>query len=104
MCFEECLREEGYDVHAAEHGLTAKKLLQSGLRPSVILVDLTMPVRSGYELLEHLRRHPEWKEIRVVLLSAHGGNRRELEGVFRSLRKPAEFEPLREAIELAIAA
>jgi len=40
--------------------------------PALILLDLKMPNRNGFEVLEWKRRHPDFKSIRVVVLSNSG--------------------------------
>jgi DNA-binding response OmpR family regulator len=40
--------------------------------PDLVLLDVMMPRRSGYEICDHIRKRPEWKHIKVVMLSAKG--------------------------------
>ena len=103
--FAECLRQEGYQVEAAPHGRAALDVLEAGLRPGVILLDLMMPVMNGFEFLESVRSRPDWQKLRVIVLSANRGYQAEdFQGVFRILRKPVDIEPLCKTIELALAA
>jgi CheY-like chemotaxis protein len=45
------LRENGYEVHLAAHGLAAKQILSSGtVAPDLVLTDLRMPHLDGLEL------------------------------------------------------
>ena len=45
------LRENGYDVHLAAHGLAAKQILTSGIpAPDLVLTDLRMPHLDGLQL------------------------------------------------------
>jgi CheY-like chemotaxis protein len=45
------LRENGYEVHVAAHGLAAKQILSSGmLAPDLVLTDLRMPHLDGLQL------------------------------------------------------
>jgi two-component system chemotaxis response regulator CheY len=102
----ECLRGEGYEVYAAAHGKAGLEMLEFGVRPEVIVLDLMMPVMSGFEFLSAVRARPEWQQIRVIVLSA---SRLHDVGdisasVFRFLRKPVEIESLCTAIELALGA
>ena len=62
----EALEDEGYRVSTAAHGKEALAILADGTRPTVVLLDLMMPVMDGWQLLEVLRRHNELAEIPVV--------------------------------------
>jgi len=68
----DALREEGLAVATAQNGLEALQLLRNGLRPSVILLDLMMPVMDGASFREAQRRDPRLAAIPVVVLSAGG--------------------------------
>jgi len=41
-------------------------------RPDVILLDLNMPRKTGYELLHELKRHPRFKGIPIVVFTSSG--------------------------------
>ncbi len=66
------LEEAGYGVVQAPDGRQALELLRTGERPFVILLDLKMPVMSGWEFREEQRRDPDLAAIPVVVLSADG--------------------------------
>jgi CheY-like chemotaxis protein len=68
------LEDEGYRVMTAEHGRDAlEKLTGGGPLPSVMLIDLMMPVMDGWKLIAEVKRLPELSSIPVVVISA-GGN------------------------------
>jgi CheY-like chemotaxis protein len=101
----ECLRDEGYEVHTAGNGQEALDRLAFGLRPSVILLDLMMPVLNGFEVLDALRARADWQAIPVVVVSANRGYEAEdMRGVFSILRKPVPLEKMLETLERAVAA
>lgn len=52
-----CLADEGYDVFEAPNGLVALQLL-AACRPSLILLDLRMPVMDGWEFARRYRGGP----------------------------------------------
>jgi DNA-binding response OmpR family regulator len=60
--------EAGYDVILAEDGDQAVKQATKHT-PDLILLDLLMPKKSGFEVLEILKRQPETDAIPVVVLS-----------------------------------
>ena len=60
---------EGYHVRCAENGAQALAMLH-GPKPAAIVLDLMMPVMSGWELLEIVRSDAELSRIPVVVLSA----------------------------------
>ena len=58
-----------YRISAAYNGQEAIAVLQR-VQPDLILLDLEMPVMNGFQLLEHLRQHPRWRSLPVVIVSA----------------------------------
>ena len=65
------LDNAGYETSAANNGKEALDVLQQGVRPSVLLVDLMMPLMSGWELIECLNRDHTLSQIPVVVMSAY---------------------------------
>ncbi len=63
------LTREGWAVREASNGREALERLAAD-RPGLILLDLMMPEMDGFEFLGELRRHPEWRDIPVVVLTA----------------------------------
>jgi CheY-like chemotaxis protein len=63
------LETEGYRVRCAANGAQALALMH-GYRPEAMIVDLSMPIMSGWELLEALRERRELREVHVLVLSA----------------------------------
>jgi len=57
-------------VHA-EQGEAALTYLEASGNPPpcIILLDLNMPVMSGLEFLRHVKQHPRWRRIPVVVLT-----------------------------------
>jgi DNA-binding response OmpR family regulator len=65
------LKRSGYDVRVVTNGVDALALVESYL-PDVVLLDIMMPVKSGYEVCQRMRERPEWRHIKIVMLSAKG--------------------------------
>lgn len=67
----EVLEDEGYQVRSAANGREALRLLRSAAAaPAVILLDLMMPVMSGWDFREAQRQDAALASIPVVVLSA----------------------------------
>jgi DNA-binding response OmpR family regulator len=65
------LQRRGYEVQVARTGEQALQLVEAS-RPDLVLLDVMMPVKSGYEVCRRLRERPEWRDIRIIMLSAKG--------------------------------
>ena len=101
----ECLRYEGYAVHAAADGRDALDRLEIGLRPDVILLDLMMPVLNGFDVLDALKSRPDWNAIPVLVVSANrSAEEANLPGAVGFLGKPVNMDRLIAAVEQAVAA
>lgn len=64
---------EGAQIAVASNGDDAMKLITQD-RPDIILLDLLMPKRDGFYVLEELKKNPEWTLIPVIVLSNLGGD------------------------------
>jgi CheY-like chemotaxis protein len=67
---EEILTCEGYAVHTAKDGKKALETLKTLPSPSLILLDLMMPVMSGWEFLDAQKARAEFAAHQVVTISA----------------------------------
>jgi CheY-like chemotaxis protein len=63
------LSAEGCQVACAENGVKALEIL-AVLTPDLILVDLSMPVMNGWELLQKLETDPRLATVPATVLSA----------------------------------
>jgi CheY-like chemotaxis protein len=66
----ELLSEDGYDVHTASNGFSAVRLAME-CRPLVVLLDLTLPERSGAEVLAELRSDPATHDVAIVVVTGN---------------------------------
>jgi DNA-binding response OmpR family regulator len=65
------LQKNGYEVRVAATGEEALAQLEA-FRPDLVLLDVMMPKVSGYEVCQRVRSRPEWRGIKIVMLSAKG--------------------------------
>lgn len=61
----------GYEVKVARDGEEALALVES-FRPDVVLLDVMMPLKSGYEVCQRIRDNPQRRDTKIVMLSAKG--------------------------------
>lgn len=74
---ERTLSPEGIEVYCAYDGLAALDIAATD-RPDVIVLDIMMPMMSGYEICRQLKDNPETKHIPVLCLtSAHSADVRD---------------------------
>jgi two-component system, OmpR family, alkaline phosphatase synthesis response regulator PhoP len=85
----EVLRDEGYDVVCAANGEQALFELKKAHHPDLVLLDLMMPVMSGWEVLEELQGSQELSQIPVVVVSAMSAP-----GIHEHLAKPIDLHSL----------
>jgi CheY-like chemotaxis protein len=86
------LQHEGYTVRCAENGVDALMQLRRD-HPNVMLLDLMMPVMSGWEVLEELEESGELGQTSVIVVSAMCAP-----GAKACLRKPVDLDELLEAV------
>lgn len=73
------LRKEGYDIGFAMNGDDALQVLEKQVY-DLILLDVTMPGKNGFEVCRIIRQHERLKEIPVIFLTARTENEDVLEG------------------------
>jgi DNA-binding response OmpR family regulator len=65
------LQRNGYEVHVARDGEEALKLVEA-THPDLVLLDVMMPQKSGYEVCTRIRERTDWRHIKIIMLSAKG--------------------------------
>ena len=65
------LTKEGFEVRLAKNGDEALETLKD-FKPDVILLDLVMPVRDGFSVLEELKKDPTLSKIPVIITTNLG--------------------------------
>jgi len=65
------LRRSGYEVSVAATGDEALRQVEA-FAPDLVLLDVMMPQKSGYEVCRRIRERPEWAAVKIVMLSAKG--------------------------------
>jgi len=71
ISLEFLLRREGFEVLVAGDGEAALQMVAEH-HPDLVLLDVMMPKRNGYEVCQRMRERPEWRGIKIIMLSAKG--------------------------------
>ena len=71
VALEYLLQRNGYEVHIARNGDEALKLIEAHV-PDLVLLDVMMPLRSGYDVCKRIRERTDWGHVKIVMLSAKG--------------------------------
>ena len=95
---EELLSEEGFTVETAVNGLEALERLLSGPRPDVVLLDLMMPVMTGWDLMARVEQERSLWGLPVIVVSGAGSTRPIPRGVMASIPKPLDLPLLMETL------
>jgi len=85
------LSREGWQVHTHSNGMTALEAIRDR-EPDLVVLDVMLPNKSGYDILNDLRADPSMKDLPVLMLTARGQKKdRELAerlGASRFMTKP----------------
>lgn len=65
------MKSQGYDVVIARDGEEALEMVEKA-PPDLMLLDVMMPKRDGYDVCQTIRRNPAWRTIKIIMLSAKG--------------------------------
>ncbi len=65
------MTQAGYEVRTATDGDEALRAVEDA-PPDLILLDVNMPKRSGFEVCQTIRANSAWSQVRVVMLTAKG--------------------------------
>jgi DNA-binding response OmpR family regulator len=95
------LTAKGYQILIARDGNQGLAMAEREL-PSLVILDMMMPKRSGFLVLEKLRRTQK-DPMRVIMITANEGSRHkayaEMLGVDDYIRKPFAMDRLIESVE-----
>jgi DNA-binding response OmpR family regulator len=65
------MKREGYEVHVARDGQEALDMLRA-VQPALVLLDVMMPKKTGFEVCQELRADEAIRATRVLMLTAKG--------------------------------
>lgn len=95
------LTKRGYTVSSANDGHAALEVASREL-PDIVLLDVMMPGKSGWEVARALKQDPTTQNVKIVMVSAIGEKTNEITapiyGADAHVDKPFEFETLERVI------
>ncbi len=97
------LELEGYEIEEAADGREALALLDRGLRPDVMLMDMRMPKMGGDELLRRMDGVPALSSIPVIVASAELDSIVDRDArIVAMLRKPYDLVALLDVLDASL--
>lgn len=88
------LEDEGFRVVTVTNGVAALETLERGRQaPSLIILDLMLPVMDGWEFAARLRQRPKLAGIPIVIMSAYEDPPAP-DGIVGFIKKPVNAEAL----------
>jgi two-component system alkaline phosphatase synthesis response regulator PhoP len=99
----ELLEDDGFDVHTASNGFSAMRVAREQ-RPTLILLDVALPERSGGDLLNDFRADPATHDAAIVVVSGYAdrlseAQRTEADGI---VEKPFDTHELLAVVHRAV--
>ena len=71
LSLEFLMKQAGFDVRTVNDGEAALAAIAIDV-PDLILLDVMMPRKDGYEVCETVRANSEWSQVRIIMLTARG--------------------------------
>jgi DNA-binding response OmpR family regulator len=96
------LSRRGYKISTASDGTRALELAKKEL-PDLVLLDVMMPGKSGWEVARALKQDPATQAVKIMMVTAIGEKTNEITapiyGADAHIDKPFEFEKLEKMIQ-----
>jgi DNA-binding response OmpR family regulator len=72
LSLEFVLKQAGFRVRTAADGEAALTAIAEE-PPDLVLLDVMIPGRDGYSVCQEIRSNPAWRDVRIIMLTAKGG-------------------------------
>jgi two-component system, OmpR family, alkaline phosphatase synthesis response regulator PhoP len=96
------LSRRGYKISTASDGTRAIELVKKEM-PDLVLLDVMMPGKSGWEVARALKQDPATQNVKIMMVTAIGEKTNEITapiyGADAHIDKPFEFEKLEKMIQ-----
>lgn len=64
------MQREGFHTHVCHDGREAALRMATKDVPALVILDVMLPYKDGFELIRHMRSSPAWAKVPVLMLSA----------------------------------
>lgn len=95
------LSQEGWRVETLANGTAAVDVIRK-VMPDLVMLDVMLPGKSGFEILHELRADPAFNDLPILMLTARGQSRdremAEKAGVSRFMTKPFSNADMLDAV------
>lgn len=71
ISLEYLMKREGFDVDVAVDGEAALDAMAAHV-PDLILLDVMLPKKDGFEVCQQIRTNPAWQSVKIIMLTAKG--------------------------------
>ncbi len=71
LSLEFLMKKAGYDVAVARSGEAALSAIAEA-PPDLVLLDVMIPERNGFDVCQAIRANPDWQAMKIVMLTAKG--------------------------------
>lgn len=71
ISLEFLMKREGFDVTVALDGEAALESMAAQV-PDLILLDVMLPKKDGFEVCQQIRTNPDWQSVKIIMLTAKG--------------------------------
>ncbi|OGB23392.1 MAG: two-component system response regulator [Burkholderiales bacterium RIFCSPLOWO2_02_FULL_57_36] len=71
VSLEFLMKREGFDVEVAVDGEAALDAMAAHV-PDLILLDVMLPKKDGFEVCQQIRTNPAWQSVKIIMLTAKG--------------------------------
>jgi len=61
--------QKKFKITTLNGGVSAIQHFEKNVEPDVLIIDLNMPDMSGLEVIQKIRKNPDWKRVAIIVLS-----------------------------------
>lgn len=101
LALEFLIKRRGFDIRRVATGTEALEVLDEEV-PDLVVLDVMLPGRSGYEIIQVMRDSERLRHVKVLMMSASGGEVERRKGLAlgadRFLTKPFDTKEMTDEI------